>query len=135
MKKIERKNYVIDANDKILGRLSTKVADLLRGKLKTDFVTNQDNGDNVTVINAKGIKLTGNKLEDKKYYRHEPRRPGSLKTTTAKELMASDPSKIINFSVYRMLPKNKLQQIFIKKLKIFNDDSYKIKDTDIKIEI
>jgi len=133
--KIERKTYVIDANDKILGRLSTKVANLLRGKEKPCFKANEDLGDNVVIINAKGIKLTGNKLETKKYYRHEPRRPGSLKTETAKDLMVTNPSKILHFSIYRMLPKNKLQDVFIKKLKILNDDSYKVKQSDIKLEI
>ena len=133
---IMRKTYVIDATDKVLGRLSTRVANILRGKENVNFAANKDLGDNIVIINAKGIKLTGtNKLEQKKYYRHEPRRPGSLKTTTAKDLMATNPSKILHFSIYRMLPKNKLQDVFIKKLQIFNDDSYKMRDQDIKLEV
>lgn len=132
---IERKTYVIDATDKVLGRFSTKAANLLRGKEKVDFAANEDRGDNVVIINAKGLVLTGNKIDQKKYYRHEPRRPGALKTETAKDLMETNPSKIVYYSIYRMLPKNKLQDVFIKKLKIFNDDSYQIKETDIKLEI
>lgn len=135
MKKIERKTYVIDADEKVLGRLSTKVADLLRGKLKPDFVTNEDRGDNVVILNAKKIKLTGAKVDAMKYYRHQPRRPGGLITETAKNLMATNPSKILHFAIYRMLPKNKLQDVFIKKLTILNDDNYKIKSTDIKLEL
>ena len=132
-KTIERKTYVIDATGKILGRLSTMVADILRGKKKVDFVPNEDRGDNVVIINARGVVLTGRKLEAKRYYRHELRRPGALKVETAKDLMETNPSKILRYSIYRMLPKNKLQDIFIKKLQIFNDDSYQIKESDIKL--
>jgi len=135
MKKIERKTYIIDVNEKVLGRVSTRVANILRGKEKVNFAPNQDLGDNVVIVNAKGVKLTGNKIETKKYYRHEPRRPGSMKIETAKNLIVTNPSKILFHSIYRMLPKNKLQDVFIKKLQVFNDDSYKIKDTDIKLEV
>lgn len=128
----KQKTYVIDAKDQILGRLATRAADLLRGKGKPTFVNHMDVGDNVVVINAKEIKVTGNKLLDKKYY-HYSGFPGGMSSKTLEEAIAKDPTWPLHNAVYGMLPKNKLRDIFIKKLQIFADDSYKAKAEDIKI--
>src|SRR3989339_608650 len=124
MKKEIAKTYVIDANEQILGRLATKVTDLLRGKGKVTFVPNFDMGDNVVVINADGIRLTGKKTEDKVYYHHSGY-PGGIKSKTVREMTFE---AMLKTAVYGMMPKNKLRDKFIKKLKIFKDDSYKIKE-------
>ena len=127
-----QKTYVIDATDQILGRLATRVADILRGKTKPSFVTNKDTGDNVVVINASKIKVTGKKLLDKKYY-HYSGYPGGMSEKTLGKVMEKDPAWVIRTAVKGMLPKNKLQNIFIKKLQIFADDKYQIKEGDIKL--
>jgi len=126
-----QKTYIIDAKGQILGRLATRVADLLRGRGKADFVYNLDGGDSVVVINAKEIKVTGNKMEDKIYYHHSGY-PGGIKQKTLKQAIEKDPTWPLKNAVHGMLPKNKLRSIFIKKLKIFKDDNYKMKEGDIK---
>ncbi|MDD5732082.1 MAG: 50S ribosomal protein L13 [Patescibacteria group bacterium] len=126
-----RKTYVIDGKNQILGRLATRVADLLRGKGNVNFASNKDMGDNVVVINALGINVTGKKMEDKIYYHHSGF-PGGIKQKTLKEAIEKDPTWPLKNAVYGMLPKNKLRNIFIKKLRIFKDDSYKGKESDIK---
>jgi len=127
-----QKTYIIDAKDQILGRLATRIADLLRGKGNPQFAYNLDAGDNVVVINANQIKVTGKKMDDKIYY-HYSGYPGGMSQKTLREAMEKDPTWPIKNAVYGMLPKNKLRNIFIKKLKIFKDDSYKMKEGDIKI--
>lgn len=110
--------YLIDADDAILGRLSTKVANLLRGKDKPDFAPNADNGDFVVVINAKKVKLSGNKESQKMYYKHTGY-IGNLKSKTLVEMREKSPETIITHSVSGMLPKNKLQDVFMKRLKVY----------------
>ena len=109
---------IVDASDKVLGRLASKIADKLRGKDKPIFTPHVDCGDFVVVVNAEKIKVTGNKFEDKKYYTHSLY-PGGLKTKTFKDMNATKPEKIIELAVKGMLPKNKLSNQIIKKLKIY----------------
>ncbi|MEW6108347.1 MAG: 50S ribosomal protein L13 [Nitrospirota bacterium] len=115
---IDRKWYVIDARDIVLGRLATKVATYLRGKNKPVFTPNVDTGDFVIVVNADKIRLTGNKLTDKVYYHHSGY-IGGIKAQTAKELLDKKPEKIIEKAVWGMLPKNRLGRVMIKKLKVY----------------
>lgn len=109
---------IVDASDKVLGRLASKIADKLRGKDKSIFTPHVDCGDFVVVVNAEKIKVTGNKFEDKKYYTHSLY-PGGLKTKTFKDMNATKPEKVIELAVKGMLPKNKLSNQIIKKLKIY----------------
>ncbi len=110
--------YVVDADDTVLGRLSTTVATLLRGKHKADFMPGADGGDFVIVVNAEKVKLTGNKWDDKKYYRHSGV-PGHLKEITARKLRDSHPDRIIRAAVWGMLPKNRLGRKMLKRLKVY----------------
>jgi len=98
---------LIDAEDQILGRLSSKVAYILRGKNKTNFTPHVDTGDNVIIINAEKIKLTGNKEVEKEYVRHTGH-PGGQRFATPQELLAKKPTEVIRLAVSGMLPKNKL---------------------------
>jgi len=115
---IEKKWWLVDAENKILGRLATEVATLLRGKKKPEFVDFLDSGDFVIVINAEKIKLTGKKMEQKKYYTHSGY-PGAIKEKTMKELMDKNPEEIIKKAVWGMIPKNKLGRQVYKKLKVY----------------
>ena len=115
---IDRKWYVVDAKDAVLGKLATKVATYLRGKNKPVFTPNADTGDFIIVINADRIKLTGNKVSDKVYYHHSGY-IGGIKAQTAKELLEKKPEKIIEKAVWGMLPKNRLGRMMIKKLKVY----------------
>ena len=109
---------IVDATDKVLGRLASKIADKLRGKDKPIFTPHVDCGDFVVVVNAEKIKVTGNKFEDKKYYTHS-QYPGGLKTKTFKDMNSTKPERVIELAVKGMLPKNKLSNQIIKKLKIY----------------
>ena len=115
---VTRSWFVLDASDKVLGRLATKIADRIRGKDKPSFTPHTDGGDYVIVVNADKIKVTGSKFTDKKYYTHSLY-PGGLKTRTFKDLNEKNPEKIIKNAVKGMLPKNKLRKEIIKKLKVF----------------
>ena len=115
---VTRSWFVLDASDKVLGRLATKIADRIRGKDKPSFTPHTDGGDYVIVVNAEKIKVTGSKFTDKKYYTHSLY-PGGLKTRTFKDLNEKNPEKIIENAVKGMLPKNKLRNEIIKKLKVF----------------
>ena len=115
---VTRNWFVLDASDKVLGRLATKIADRIRGKDKPSFTPHTDGGDYVIVVNAEKIRVTGNKLTDKKYYTHSLY-PGGLKSRTFKDLVERNPEKIIKNAVKGMLPKNKLRKEIIKKLKVF----------------
>jgi len=108
--------YIIDAQNQVLGRLATKVAILLRGKQKVYFVNHKDMGDIVVIKNADKIKVTGKK-ENQKVYRHHSGFMGGLKEIPYKKIMKEDPSKIFRSAVYGMLPKNKLRNVQIKRLK------------------
>jgi len=116
---VERKWYVIDATDKTLGRLASQIAVILRGKHKPTYTPHVDTGDHVIVINAEKIKLTGNKLHDKKYYRHSGY-PGGLKVRTAADLLnSSRPERVLKLAVRGMLPHNRLGRKMFKKLKVY----------------
>jgi large subunit ribosomal protein L13 len=120
---IEKNWYVVDAENKILGRLATEIATRLRGKHKPTFSSFIDNGDFVVVTNAEKIVLTGNKLQDKKYYRHTGY-IGGIKETSAQELLAKHPTDLIVKAVKGMLPKNKLGRAQLKKLKVYAGKSH-----------
>jgi large subunit ribosomal protein L13 len=115
---IERKWWLVDADGKILGRLATEVAVLLRGKNKPTFAAHVDTGDFVVVVNAEKIRVTGNKLEEKMYYDHS-QYPGGLRERTLKEVLAKKPEEVIERAVRGMIPKNKLGRAVIKKLKVY----------------
>ena len=120
---VERNWFLLDATDKVLGRVATKIADRIRGKDKPTFTPHTDGGDYVVVINAEKIKVTGSKFTDKKYYRHSLY-PGGLKTKTFKDLNKDNPERIIEEAVKGMLPKNKLGRSMIKKLKVFRGSEH-----------
>ena len=105
--KIERKWYVVDAEGQTLGRLAAEVAKVLRGKNKPEFTPHIDTGDNVIVINAEKIKVTGKKLDQKVYYHHSDY-VGGMKETTLREMMAKKPEQVIELAVKGMLPKGPL---------------------------
>ncbi len=115
---IEKKWYVVDAKDKILGRLATEIAFRLRGKHKPTFSPFIDNGDFIIVTNADKVQLTGKKWDDKKYYRHTGYM-GGIKETTAKELLEKHPTDLLTKAVKGMLPKNKIGRAQLKKLKVY----------------
>jgi large subunit ribosomal protein L13 len=98
---------LIDAENEVLGRLASKVAFIVRGKNKTNFTPHVDTGDNVIIINAEKVKLTGNKINEKEYVRHTGH-PGGQRFATPKELLAKKPTEVIRMAVSGMLPKNKL---------------------------
>jgi len=113
---MKRQTHTIDAQDRVLGRLATEIAVLLRGKGKPDFQPNQDMGDFVVVKNVDKIKVTGKKMEQKKYYRHTGYL-GGLKETPLKKVFDSRPDEVLKRTVWGMLPKNKLRAEQIKRLK------------------
>ena len=115
---IEKDWFLVDAEDKILGRLAAKVAAVLRGKTKPIFTPYLDTGDFVVVINAQKIKLTGTKLKDKQYYHHTGY-PGGIKSINAKDLLQKKPEEVIRKAVRGMLPKNKLGRQMLTKLKVY----------------
>jgi large subunit ribosomal protein L13 len=117
MKQINRQTYIFDATDKILGRLATKVAIILRGKNKPNFTPNLDQGDFVEINNVKAIKTTGKKMENKEYFHHTGY-PGGLKKIKMKEIFKKDPTEILRKAIFNMLPKNKLRNGMMKRLKI-----------------
>lgn len=110
--------YLIDADGQTLGRLATEIATLLLGKNKPQYTAHLDCGDNVVVINAAAIRVTGNKLEDKKYYRHSGY-PGGIKETSLAEQMERNPARVIEHAVSGMLPKNRLQDDRLKRLRVY----------------
>ena len=116
--KIERKWYVVDAEGQTLGRLAAEVAKVLRGKNKPEFTPHIDTGDNVIVINAEKIKVTGKKL-DQKVYDHHSDYVGGMKETTLREMMAKKPEQVIELAVKGMLPKGPLGRTMIKKLHVY----------------
>ena len=114
----QRRWYVIDGQGKILGRMATEIARVLRGKHKPTFTPNQDAGDFVIVINARGVKLTGTKLQDKVYYRHTEY-PGGIRERSAAELLQIKPEELVRLAVRGMLPKNRLSRKLVTKLKVY----------------
>lgn len=120
---IKRQWHIIDASDKILGRLATQVARLLMGKHKPIFSSHLDTGDFVAVINADKVRVTGNKAKQKLYYRHSGY-PGGLKSITLEKLMQTKPTRVIEYAVKGMLPHTRLGAIMIKKLKVYAGDTH-----------
>jgi len=115
---LERKWYVIDAEGKVVGRLASEVAKILRGKNKPTFTPNVDTGDFVIVINTDKMVFTGNKLEDKIYRRHTGY-IGNMKETQAKDMMSKDSTKVLMLAVKGMLPKNSLGRKMLTKLRVY----------------
>jgi large subunit ribosomal protein L13 len=114
----DRRWYVVDAEGKTLGRLSTQIADVLRGKRKPTYTPHVDTGDFVVVINAEKVSVTGNKRTEKLYHRHSGY-PGGLKTRTFEEMIERKPEEVIRLAVKGMLPRNRLSRRQITKLKIY----------------
>ena len=123
LENVKRDWYLIDARDAVLGRLSTQIAGVLRGKNKAIYTPSVDTGDFVIVVNAEKIALTGRKLADKIYYNHSGF-TGGLKETTAGEMLDTKPGELIKRAVKGMLPKNKLSRHMLKKLKIYAGASH-----------
>ena len=121
---VERKWYVVDAEGKRLGRLASEVATLLRGKHKPTYTPHVDTGDHVIIVNAEKIELTGNKLHEKKYYRHSGY-PGGLKERTALEMKQKQPERMIELAVKGMLPKGPLGRKMFKKLHVYSGPEHK----------
>jgi len=123
---IDKKWWLVNADGIVLGRLATKVADVLRGKDKPFFTPFFDTGDFVVVINADKIKLTGRKEEQKKYYRHSGYM-GGIKEISYERMMATHPERVVMHAVKGMLPKNKLSRKILKKLKVYAGSEHKHK--------
>ena len=115
----QREWHIVDADGKILGRMASEIARVLRGKNKVIFTPNADTGDFVIVINAKGVKLSGHKLDDKIYYRHT-NYPGGIRSRTAADLLENKPEDLIHLAVKGMLPKNRLGRKLAAKLKVYS---------------
>ena len=118
---------MIDVKDKVLGRVSTEIAHHLMGKGKPNFVRNLDCGDYVVVVNAKEVKVTGKKEDQKNYYRHSGY-PGGFRQETLKELRGRRPEQIITRAVKGMLPQNKLRDRMLKRLFVFAGEEHKYQD-------
>jgi len=121
---VDKKWVLVDASEQTLGRMSSKIAKILRGKYKPSFTPHVDCGDNVIVINAEKINLSGNKWENKEYIRYTGY-PGGQKSLTAKELFDKDPTRLIEKSVKGMLPKNKLGAQLFRNLKVYVGENHK----------
>jgi len=115
---VERRWYLVDADGKTLGRLATRIADTLRGKDKPQYTPHVDTGDFVVVVNAEKIVVTGNKLDDKRYYRHSGY-PGGIRSRTLREELDRRPAEVIRKAVKGMLPRSKLARAQLTKLKVY----------------
>lgn len=122
--KIERKWYVVDAEGQTLGRLTSEIAKVLRGKNKPEFTPHIDTGDYVIVVNAEKVKTTGKKLDQKIYYNHSDY-VGGMKETTLRELLAKKPEKVVELAVKGMLPKGPLGRAMLKKLFVYAGAEHK----------
>ncbi|HPU95073.1 MAG TPA: 50S ribosomal protein L13 [Candidatus Gracilibacteria bacterium] len=118
VKATEQKWYIVDATDKVVGKLATRVADALRGKDLPTFTPHMDMGAYVVIINSDKVRFTGKKLEDKIYYRHSGFK-GGIKAETAASVMEKNSKKVIVEAIKNMLPNNKLRKHFLAKLKVF----------------
>jgi len=121
---IEKKWFVVDADGKTLGRLCTHVAAILRGKTKPTFTPHADMGDNVIVINAGKVRLTGKKASQKKYYRHSGY-PGGIKETKFSDMIQDKPERVIEHAVKGMLPHNRLGSAIMKHLKVYRGPEHR----------
>lgn len=115
--------YVVDLNEKVLGRAASEIAKVLRGKHKASFTPSVDTGDFVVVLNADKVRLTGNKLTQKTYYRHSGY-PGGISSVTAEKLLEKQPEELIKKAVKGMLPKNKLGRQMFRKLKVYSGSEH-----------
>lgn len=115
---IDHKWYVVDASGKVLGRLASQIAKVLRGKHKPEFTPHADAGDYIVVINAEHIKVTGKKEKEKMYYTHSGY-PGGIKQAAFEKLQAKDPTRVIEIAVKGMMPKNPLGRAMLRKLKVY----------------
>lgn len=115
--------YVVDAEDKIVGRLASQIANIIRGKHKADFTPHVNGGDKVIVLNASKVRFTGKKLNEKKYVRHTGF-PGGQRSRTAREMLEKKPTEVLRNAVKGMLPKNKLQKPFLHNLFIYEGDTH-----------
>jgi len=120
---VSRRWYVVDAQDQVLGRLASHVANLLAGKLKPAWVPFMDMGDHVIIINAEKVKLTGKKLEQKMYYRYSGF-PGGMRSVSAHDLKAKRPDRMVEIAIKGMLPKNKLGRAMASKLKVYSGGTH-----------
>lgn len=119
----DRKWYIVDASDQVLGRLASNIATIIRGKHKPIFTPNMDTGDFVVVINAEKVKLTGKRTFDKTYFSHSGY-PGGVKTISITEMLQKKPEFVIENAVKGMLPKNRLGRKLIKKLKVYAGENH-----------
>ena len=122
-KEIKKDWFLVDADDQLLGRMASKIAKIIRGKHKSNFTPHMDCGDNVVVINAEKVRLSGNKWEQKEYVRHTGY-PGGRKVTLAKDLLQKHPTRLIEKAVKGMLPKNKLGRLINKNLYVYVGESH-----------
>ena len=120
---IEQKWWLINAEGRILGRMATEVADLIRGKRKPQFTSHLDTGDFVVIVNAEKIKVSGRKLDQKKYYTHSLY-PGGIKEEALKDLLERKPEEVVKKAVWGMIPKGKLGRALYKKLKVYRGPSH-----------
>ncbi|MFA7506300.1 MAG: 50S ribosomal protein L13 [Burkholderiaceae bacterium] len=120
---VNRDWYVVDASDKVLGRLAAELAHRLRGKHKPEFTPHVDTGDYIVVVNASRLRVTGNKSTDKVYYRHTGY-PGGIRETTFEKMQARHPGRALQKAVKGMLPKGPLGYAMIKKLKVYGEASH-----------
>ena len=132
---LDKKWLLLDARDETLGRLSSKIASILMGKNKAQYTPHNDLGDYVVVVNAEKVRVTGNKDIQKKYYKHTGY-PGGLKSSTFSEIIEKNPENVILKAVKGMLPKNKLSNSMISKLKVYEGDNHPhAGQNPIKIEL
>ena len=120
---VNKEWLLVDAEGQTLGRVASKIASLIRGKHKVDFTPHVDCGDNVVVINAEKVQLSGNKWEAKEYIRHTGY-PGGQRSMNASTLLAKHPERLIEKAVKGMLPKNKLGAVIFKNLRVYNDENH-----------
>ena len=123
-KDVRREWFVIDATDKVLGRLATECARRLRGKHKPEYTPHIDTGDHIVVVNADKIKVTGTKMDDKVYHRHTGY-PGGVRSIVLKDLLAKHPERVVEKAVKGMLPKNPLGRAMFKKLHVYAGANHK----------
>ncbi len=120
---VQKEWILIDAKDQVLGRIATKAASILRGKTKPTFTPHVDTGDNLIIINAGQVKLTGKKWEDKQYYRHSGY-PGGIKSLSARQLLERKPTELLKKAIVGMLPKNRLGRSLRTNMRIYETDKH-----------
>lgn len=120
---VEQKWFVVDADGLVLGRLASRVASIVRGKTKPIFTPHVDTGDNVIILNADKVRLSGRKLDAKKYYRHSGY-PGGITEITARKLLGKKPEEVLRHAIWGMLPHNKLGRRLLKKVKIYAGEEH-----------